>query len=436
MRCCLFIFSAFFAISAWQPRIYGQEGPSIDPKLGIGHTVRVPFVYEHPEKGSFDLDYELGRAFDPAKRTVFVIADGQQFYVRKGLITPLQDKLFGDSFNVVGIIGRGVNEQVMREVKQGGSVDWLNAYQILNSDEWIEDIESVRKDLLGPMGTVALYGRSGGALLVHQYLCKHPEHVVAVFTQASVNRFLDAEFGLSSDTFWDEIGQSGTTLQSVLLKAVARHPADRSKIMLLLQRQNLFVPAAQIAAERTKLIHVLDDWDETSIAKMSKGYEVDPILDFLKAGNPTISVRMFELFAPVLAIARPGAEQRVDPDMEVGKLFAEPLLQLLAQKQIAAPSMNFRAAHLVTADVYIVAGRYDHTADYRSQIALASEYPNHRLLLLNDDHDFLELEKTKLIPNLVQSALSDGIHGPDKAGIERRLAPLIYHEYGEGRIDH
>jgi hypothetical protein len=115
--------------------------------------------------------------------------------------------------------------------------------------------------------------------------------------------------------------------------------------------------------------------------------------------------------------------------MEVGKLFAEPLLQLLAQNKIAAPSMDFRAAHFVTADVYIVAGRYDHTADYRSQIALASEYPNHRLLLLNDDHDFLELEKTKLIPNLVQSALSDGIHGPEKAGIERQLGSLIYHEY-------
>lgn len=436
MRYCLYIFSAFFVISAWQPQIYSQESRSNDPKLGIGHTVRVPFVYEHPEKGSFDLYYELGRAFDPAKRTVFVIADGQQFYVRKGLITKLQDKLFGDSFNVVGIIGRGVNEQVARDVKQGDSIDWLTAYQVLNSDEWIEDIESVRKDLLGPTGTVALYGVSGGGLLVHQYLCKHPEHVVAVFTKASVNRFLDAEFGLSSDTFWDEIGQSDATLQPLLLETFARHPADRSKIMLLLQRQNFFVPAAQIAAERAKLIHMLHDWDETSIAKLSKDYEVDPILDFLKAGNATISVRMFELFAPVLASARTGAEQRVDPDMEVGRLFAEPLLELLAQKKISAPSMDFRAAHSVTADVYIVAGRYDHTADYRSQIALASEYPNHRLLLLNDDHDFLELEKTKLIPHLVQSALADGIHGPEKAGIERQLGPLIYHKYGEGKTDH
>jgi hypothetical protein len=76
-----------------------------------------------------------------------------------------------------------------------------------------------------------------------------------------------------------------------------------------------------------------------------------------------------------------------------------------------------------------VAGRYDHTADYRSQIALAAEYPRHRLLLLNDDHDFLELAKTGLTPRLVQTALAEGIHGPEKAGIERQLGPLIYHEY-------
>jgi len=35
-----------------------QGSRAIDPKPGIGHTVRVPFVYEHPEKGSFDLYYD------------------------------------------------------------------------------------------------------------------------------------------------------------------------------------------------------------------------------------------------------------------------------------------------------------------------------------------------------------------------------------------
>jgi hypothetical protein len=56
-------------------------------------------------------------------------------------------------------------------------------------------------------------------------------------------------------------------------------------------------------------------------------------------------------------------------------------------------------------------------------------FANHRLLLVADDHDFLELGKTGLLPRLVQSALADGIRGPEKAGIERQLRSLIYSEY-------
>jgi pimeloyl-ACP methyl ester carboxylesterase len=429
MRLLVVFLAALLSISAWQLPAYAQTSHAIEAKPGVEHTVRVPFQYEHPEKGAFDLYYELGRAFDPTKRTVFVVADGQQFYVRKGLIAPLQEKLFGDSFNIVGITGRGMNQSVMQEVKHGGSLDWLTAYEVLNSNEWIEDIESVRKDLLGASGTIALYGRSGGALLVHQYLSKHPDHVISVFTQASVNRFLDAEFGLASDTFWEEIGRHDDALQPLLLEAISRHPAERARIILLLQRQNFFVPAAQIAAGRAKLIHVLHDWDEAAIAQLSKDYQIDEILKLLTATDPTTSVRMFELFVPVLASGQAGAGQRVDPDIEVGKMFGAPLLRLLEQKEISVPTMDLRAAHQTRADVYMVAGRFDHTADYRSQIALASEYPNHRLLLLADDHDFLELGKTGLLARLVQSALADGIRGPEKAGIERQLRSLIYNEY-------
>jgi pimeloyl-ACP methyl ester carboxylesterase len=421
----ILIFSAVSLYGA----VYAQTSQSTEAKLAAGHTVRVPLQYEHPENGAFDLYYELGRALDPAKRTVFVIADGQQFYVREGFVAQLQEKLFGDSFNVVGIVGRGANKSVLQKVKHESSFDWFTAYQILRSDEWIEDIESVRKDLLGPSGVIALYGRSGGALLVHQFLAKHPEHVVSVFTQAAVNRFLDSEFGISSDNFWEEIGRHDAALQPLLLEAVSQHPADRATIMLLLQRQNFFVPTAQIAVERAKLIHLLHDWNEDAISKYTKDYQVDAISRILAGADPTTSVRLFELYGPVLASAQSGTTQRVDPDIEVGKMFSAPLLHLLEQKQISLPAMDFRAAHRTEADVYMVAGRFDHTADYRSQIALASQYPKHRLLLLADDHDLLEANKTGLMPRLVQTALTDGIRGPEKAGVERQLSSLIYHEY-------
>jgi pimeloyl-ACP methyl ester carboxylesterase len=361
---------------------------------------------------------------------VFVIADGQQFFVRKGLIAPLQDELFGDRFNVVGIFGRGFNDRV-KEALSGSGDDrhWLQAYEWLKSDEWVDDIESVRQDLLGTNGDVLLYGRSGGGLLVHQYLAKYPAHVRAVFTQAAVNRFVDADLGINSDDFWDEIGAFDKHLHTLVLGVLDGHRAERNKIMLLLQRQNFFVPANRIQEERARLIRALDAWDEHEIGVFVRQYQVDALLANLNERDPATSVRLFELFAPVVAAERHTIQHHISPDIEVGVMFGAPLIALLDQGAIKMPTMDLDALHRVSADVYMLAGRFDHTADYRSQMVLAAHYPKHRLLLLRDDHDFLEVSKTGLYPMLVQSALADGIHGPGTQGIESRLEFLRYDEH-------
>jgi hypothetical protein len=419
----------FLALVHYPARCDAQASYSIEPKPGVGRTVRVPFEYEHPELGSFELYYELGKAFDPAKRTVFIVGDGQQYYVRKDLIEPLQEEIFGERFNVVGLVGRGSNEAAVQHVKHGESIDWLTAYGVFKSSECVEDIESVRKDLLGASGKVCFYGRSGGATLVHQFLAEHPDHVLAVFTQASYNPFLDAEFGLSSDTFWDEIAQTDAGLQSMLLEALSRHSSDRSRIVLLLQRQNFFVPANGIAAARAKLIHALHDWDQAVIDKLSEDYQVNAVLKTVATPDPAANVREFELYAPIFAERHGRKTERIDPDFEVSELFSQPLLGMLENKQIAMPTMDFHPAHRMEADIFLLAGRFDHDVDYRSQFALASEYPNHRLLLLSDDHTFMELKKTGLYPALVQAALAEGIHGADLAGIGSQLKALVYREF-------
>jgi hypothetical protein len=215
----------------------------------------------------------------------------------------------------------------------------------------------------------------------------------------------------------------------MLLEALSRHSSDRSRIVLLLQRQNFFVPANQIAIERAKLIRSLHDWDQAVIDKLSEDYQVNAILETVRAPDPPASVREFELYAPIFAQRHGHKRGRIDPDFEVSELFSQPLLGMLEDKQIAMPTMDFHPAHRMEADVFLLAGRFDHDVDYRSQFALASAYPNHRLLLLSDDHTFMELKKTRLYPGLVQTALAEGIHGPAEAGIEIQLNALVYREF-------
>jgi pimeloyl-ACP methyl ester carboxylesterase len=401
----------------------------LTPKPPLSRTVNVPFDYNRPELGSFTLYYELGRPFDPLKPTVFVIADGQQFYVRKGSVADLQVQVFGDQLNVVGIVGRGFNDAVIQKYDRDGRVDWPSAYEFLKSDQWVEDIERVRTHFLGPTGHIDLYGRSGGGLLVHKYIARHPSHVNIAFTQAAVNRFLDAEFGLQSDHFWTDLGNSDPSLQPLLLEVIEKHRDQYDKIMLLLQRQNFFVSRDKITPERARLIHGLARWDQDLLDGLAREYQIQPIIDLLNSPQGAAArVRVFELFSPVLPPQAPKELQRIDPDDKVGRIFGAPLFTLLAQGKINTPVMYMSALHDFQGQAYVVAGRYDHTADYRSQIALATCFRNHRLLLLKDSHDFPNLYATGHYARLVQAIFAHGLHSPQLAAVERRLEPLIYHE--------
>ncbi|HEX5257168.1 MAG TPA: hypothetical protein VFW35_00135 [Sphingomicrobium sp.] len=130
----------------------------------LDRSVRVPLDYAHPASGSAALTYELGAPFDRRKPTVIVVADGQQFFVRKGAVADLQQQLFGPDVNVVGIVTRGTTPAfISAALDSTGAPDWSHAWRIFNSDQWIADIETVRHALVGD-GKVMLYGRSGGGL--------------------------------------------------------------------------------------------------------------------------------------------------------------------------------------------------------------------------------------------------------------------------------
>jgi len=54
----------------------------------------------------------------------------------------------------------------------------------------------------------------------------------------------------------------------------------------------------------------------------------------------------------------------------------------------------------------MIAGRWDHTCDYRSQIALASCYPSSTLVILDDDHTFHRMAQSTRTRDVTIGALS------------------------------
>jgi len=389
-------------------------------------AVRVPIIYEDSGAGTATLTLDFGTPFDRRKATVLVIADGQQFYVRSGAMADLQKSTFGDGVNVVGIVTRGTTPAfIQAALDPTGKPDWIKAWRIFNSTEWIGDIESVRKSLVGEDGKIDLYGRSGGGYLVHQYLAQYGKHVDRAFTQSAVNPYLNAELGISLDPFWSQLGQQSGDLQKQWETALAAHPEERIGILMTLQRQHFFVPADKIGAARAALIHGLARGDMDAYRAARKDYQVDD-MTAMYMSNDIIpqDVRVLELISPSGAFERLG-DGGLYPLAETQAYEIKPLLTLLHDGSIRLPSFDFAALHHCPAEVFLLAGRYDEAVDYRTEIALASQYPKHALFIADDNHVFSALTSSGVSLKLISSFFTAGIQS--KSSTAAMLDAQKYH---------
>jgi pimeloyl-ACP methyl ester carboxylesterase len=352
----------------------------------------------------------MGAPFDRAKPVVFIIADGQQFYVTRGSIGNLQKSLFGADFNVVGIIGRGFSPDFTHAaLDASGHPDWFKAWQIFNSGQWIEDIESVRRAVVGKNGKITLYGASGGATLVHEYLMKYGSYVTRAYTESAADPELNRELGISVDRFWDEIGADDPSLQPMLLKVLKQQPAERTNILIALQRQHFFVSAEALSAARSEFIRALDKGDMSYLERVRKEYQVDAIMDlFNSATGMPISVREFEFISPTGAF-QTLRDDRVDPYIGSEYPLLKPLIDLADAGKIPAPGFKISAAHRLNTEVFILAARHDEAVDYRTSIALAYNYPLHQLFIADDNHLFMKLNTRGIHTRLMRTFLKYGL---------------------------
>ena len=396
---------------------------------GLGRTIQVPLDYEKPKLGKGSIYFELGAPFDQSKPVVFLIADGQQFYVTRGSIANWQKSIFGPDFNVVGIVGRGFSESFTKAaLDPNGQPDWSRAWQIFNSGQWIEDIESVRKSVVGKNGKILLYGASGGATLVHEYLMKHGSHVARAYTESAAAPILNCELGISIDRFWDELGAEEPGLRPMLLNALKQHPTERTGILMALQRQHFFVPSEKLSTARAELIRALAKDDMKYLESAKKEYQVDAILGLFNSqtGMP-ISVRELEFIYPTGAFEKL-REDRVDPYLESESVFLKRLVDLIKAGKIRPPGFNLSAGHNVNTEVFILAGRRDEAVDYRTSIALAYGYPRHQLFLADDNHVFAKLSASGLHTTLLRTFLKYGFDSSELKDILMRAEAYRWKE--------
>ena len=347
--------------------------------------VEVPLDHDQPGLGRFPLRCEWGAAPRSGRPTVVVIADAQQYFVRPGGAARLQRDLFGDALNVLAIVGRSRAPDLEPLILRDGGPDWQAAYRLLNWRQWARDVEAVVRHLELSPGELGLYGRSGGAHLIHQLLTLRPDLRGSAYVQAAVNHPLDVAWGLGADHLWEQLSASDPAATRELAAWLERRPAQRRDLVLVLQRQHFFetieaLPSARLAAVRAFLGR-----DDAAIAGMRERYQIDAI----ERSRSTLegigaAVRVYEFAAPH-ADPRAGVAP-LRPDVEALFHYAHPLAEAGYRPPVAATDWSRLRDQRMT--VLQVAGRHDHTADYRTQIGLAGLTRGSRLLQLDDDHVF------------------------------------------------
>lgn len=391
----------------FQLSAFGQNKENIE-------TIPVPVDYSDPKAGTTTVSYELGAVFSPTKPTVFIITDAQQFYVRKGAVSTLQATLLDTSYNVVGILNRSNNDDLKNFViDKSGNIDWRKAATVFSWQQYVNDINEVRKKLVGDSGHIYLYGQSGGGFLIHQFLSVYGQYVDKAFTAAAVNYSLDAEAGINHDKFWEQATRANPQFAEKFKELIAGNLTGRDLIAMLFQRQHFFVQPDSLDAERNRLLNTLLANDTTAIRQYQQDYQVTAIRNFYTSpdGIP-VRVRLFEFIFPLLKDFHLKADT-LQPDLENLYYSSLPLIKAFKDQKNQPATMQFLSQHVLKTKVFILAGRWDHTADYRSQIALASTYPEHVLLIANDNHTFNALKNDgqyrKLILSFFRSESTTGM---------------------------
>jgi len=387
------------------------------PDTSRTRTVRVPLDHASPQSRSGLLTVDLGAPFDPAKPTVLVVADGQQFFVQPGTMAELQARVFGDSFNVAGIVPRGLTPAFQQATQGGdGATDWRKAWRVFNSAQWIEDIDQVRRSLVGEHGRILLYGRSGGAYLVHEYLMKHGDHVRRAFTQAPVCPVLNRTLGIPYDLWWRSLPVHHPRVQSLLLDVLAKHPEERLRLLVTLQRLHFFVPADSFEVAVEQLVRAVAAGDTAAYARARARYQTEAVLDLHRAPQGiAMHVRELELLEPAGGF-EPRPKDVIAPLLETQETLGAPLLALVRDGAIPHPSFDLAPAHRLGTEILIVTGRYDEAVDYRTSIALAESYPHHHLFLANDNHTLAGMNESGDLTRMIRSFLRDGLASPTFAG--------------------
>jgi pimeloyl-ACP methyl ester carboxylesterase len=353
--------------------------------------VAVPLDHRSPEQGTFTLYYELSSNFDLANPTVFYIVDSQQY--AHGADRMAGQYRFSDSLNLVLIEYRGRRHSPIEVTQADGRVDWAKAYLLLSSHQAVEDIEAVRRDLFAeqPETKISLYGRSGGAYLIHEYLSQYPASADRAFTRTAPNPLvMHMQGNPESRYFVESLNEIDPSLVGKLETVVQRQTVPTHDLMWLLLQLPYGDPnAAELQAR------IISELYEHNTATYDE-YHAIPRYDIANLRHAEFNeqmgagmfIRPLECDGPYLLGPEP---DYVDPVYVTMRYLSAPAISLIEKAELPLPEYpSLESFRSVQAEVFYLAGKNDHMSPWSIAVELANWFPKYRYFISDDTHNMSE----------------------------------------------
>ncbi len=201
------------------------------PKEDFYHRyVTVPVDYDNPNLGTFNLYYELCSDYEKSKPTIIIPTDGQRTFSQVGMADEYKE-MFGLHYNTVTFEYRGMYASAIPQL-QGNTIDWNQAYEILNAQNVVEDIERIRQDLLGDE-KVYILGGSGTAMIGMKYVANYPNKVEKAFLMSF---FKDAKGSSEAGVSFFSKFLEKNNLMTPYKTIIRQNLVDQKQLLFLIQR--------------------------------------------------------------------------------------------------------------------------------------------------------------------------------------------------------
>lgn len=354
-------------------------------------SIQVPMDHFNSGSRKISIEYSISGSFDSSKLTVFYLEDPVDS-VFGYLNIPIQ---LTDQFNLVSIKGRYQSRDLNDFFENRKAPDWDMKYNLLNQKQVAEDVELIRRELLGNE-KVTLLGYSSSASVLHYYLSLYPDQVSTMISISPM--FFDVEENLS---FWNQF--------SFIEEKVEKLNSDRALDFAYFSHSDFFNSSKSI--KDSLLVLALNQFKADKISGFSK----------LQFKSISLRVRAFELIYNTSPFS-----ETTSKTLESFLRAALPIFQTFKEKPFLVYGLNFDKWLEFEGKVVLIGGAFDLLLNPKILDVLAEFYPNSTLIQLKDGHALKVFQSSPYYSDFLEAFILNRHTSKIKVYEELKKADLLY----------